>query len=131
MILFKGQMYYIYISYMSQIGAIRVPANPDYTPVDGDVSVLGGTHSRGSSTRDKLHDNLPPEAGVSLLSWDQKTVDTAHPLVHANDPRVLSIASTALVTSSSMGEGSLHGGVFPGQGQVEGQQSDVEASGYG
>lgn len=42
LILFKGQMYYIYISYMSQIGAIRVPANPDYTPVDGDVSVLGG-----------------------------------------------------------------------------------------
>lgn len=116
---------------MAQIGAIRVRASPDYTPVDGDISVLGGTHSRGSSTRDKVHGNLPPEAGVSLLSGDQNTVDTWHPLVDVSHPRVVSIASTALVTSSSMGEGSLHGGVFPGQGQVEGQQSDVEASGYG
>lgn len=47
-------------------GNFRVPANPEYTTVGGDVRVLGV--SQGSSAKDNAHDNLPPEAGVSSQS---------------------------------------------------------------
>lgn len=92
---------------------------------------LGGTRSQGSSPRDNVHDNLPPDAEVSSQSGGQGTVDSGHPLADASVPRVANTASTAQVTPSSMGEGSPHGGCSPGQGQVEGQWSGVKTSGYG